>query len=94
MYDIITALGDALRTLATWELNGLLALLYTAWEHLAALVTAGAFAGLLWWTPPGRRSPTLAVKRSRANDRGYWGSASWRCSRLCSRRLPRRCCWP
>ena len=46
MDDIIHALGDALRTLATWELNGLLALLYTAWEHLAALVTAAAFAGL------------------------------------------------
>jgi len=60
MSDIITALGDALRTLATWELNGLLALLYTAWEHLAALVTAGAFAGLLWWTPPGRRSASPA----------------------------------
>jgi hypothetical protein len=53
---IIHALGDALRTVATWELNGLLALLYTAWEHCAALVTAGAFAGLLWWTPAGRRS--------------------------------------
>jgi hypothetical protein len=56
MDGIIHTIGEALRTLATWEFNGLLALLYTAWEHLAALVTAAAFAGLLWWTPPGRRS--------------------------------------
>lgn len=55
MDAIIHATGSALRTAATWELNGLLALLYTAWENIAALVTAGAFAGLLWWTPPGRR---------------------------------------
>jgi hypothetical protein len=58
MSDIITALGDALRTLATWELNGLLALLYTAWAHAAALSAAGAWAALLWWTPPGRRRQT------------------------------------
>lgn len=55
MDAIITAIRDALVALGVWELNGLLALLYTAWEHLAALVTAGAFAALLWWTPPGRR---------------------------------------
>jgi hypothetical protein len=55
MDHIVTTLGETLRTLATWELNGLFALLYTAWGRLAALVTAGAFAGLLWWTPPGRR---------------------------------------
>lgn len=59
MDDIIHALGAALRTAAIWELNGLLALLYTAWAHFAALVTAGAFASLLWWTPPGRRSAHL-----------------------------------
>lgn len=56
MDAIIHATGNALRTAATWELNGLLALLYTAWEHIVALVTAGAFASLLWWTPPERRS--------------------------------------
>ncbi len=57
MDAFIHALGQALRSAAIWELNGLLALLYTAWAHLAALVTAAAFAGLLWWTTPGRRTP-------------------------------------
>jgi hypothetical protein len=56
MDHIITAIRDALVAFGIWELNGLLSLLYTAWEHLTALVTAAAFAGLLWWTPPGRRS--------------------------------------
>ncbi len=55
MSEIITAIREALVAVGAWELNGLLALLYTAWEHLAALVTAGAFAALLWGTPPGRR---------------------------------------
>ena len=55
MDAIIRAIGDALRTGAIWELNGCLALLYTAWAHLAALVVAGAWAALLWWTPPGQR---------------------------------------
>ncbi|OQA41260.1 MAG: hypothetical protein BWY52_02628 [Chloroflexi bacterium ADurb.Bin325] len=56
MNDIIIALRDALRTALIWELNGLLALVYTAWAHLAALATAGAYTALLFWTPPGRRS--------------------------------------
>ena len=70
MSEIITALGDALRTVATWELNGLLALLYTAWEHFAALVTAGAFAAMLWWTPPGRRS-------NRPGREAFTGQRPW-----------------
>ncbi len=45
----------ALRTALTWELNGLLALLYVAWEHVALLVTAGACGWLLWGLPEGRR---------------------------------------
>jgi hypothetical protein len=49
------AILDAIRTLAIWEANGFLALAYAAWEHIAALLVAGAFAALLFWTPPGRR---------------------------------------
>jgi hypothetical protein len=56
MDAIITGLRNALVAFGTWELNGLLAILYTAWEHGAALMAAGAFAVLLFWTPPGRRS--------------------------------------
>jgi len=55
MNDTITAIGAALRTALTWELNGLLALLYVAWEHVALLVTAGACGWLLWGLPEGRR---------------------------------------
>ncbi len=56
MDAFITALRAALVDFGTWELNGLLAILYTAWEHAAALAAAGALAALLFWTPPGRRS--------------------------------------
>ena len=55
MNDTITAIGEALRTALTWELNGLLALLYVAWEHVALLVTAAACGWLLWGLPEGRR---------------------------------------
>jgi len=51
MDQVITAL----RTALTWELNGLLALLYVAWEHVALLITAGACGWLLWGLPVGRR---------------------------------------
>jgi len=54
----IQTLREGLRAAAIWELNGLLALLYTAWAHVAALSAAGAWAALLWWTPPGRRRQT------------------------------------
>jgi hypothetical protein len=54
----IHTLREGLRAAAIWELNGLLALLYTAWAHLPALIAAGAWAALLWWTPPGRRGQT------------------------------------
>ena len=56
MDAFITALRVALVAFGTWELNGLLAILYTAWEHAAALAAAGAFAAMLFWTPPGRQS--------------------------------------
>jgi hypothetical protein len=69
MDGIIHTLREALRAAAIWELNGLLALLYTAWAHLPALITAGAWAALLWprlvvpqrgpWSPPGRRGQTV-----------------------------------
>lgn len=58
MDAFIHTLRETLRAVALWELNGLLALLYTAWAHAAALVAAGAWAALLWWTPPGRRRQT------------------------------------
>jgi hypothetical protein len=51
MDQVITAL----RTALTWELNGLLALLYVAWEHVALLITAGACGWLLWGLPAGHR---------------------------------------
>ena len=56
MDAIIRTIRDALLGFGTWELNGLLAILYTVWEHGAALAAAGAFVALLFWTPPGRRS--------------------------------------
>lgn len=55
MNDTITAIGAALRTALTWELNGLLVLVYTAWAHVALLVTAAACGWLLWGLPEGRR---------------------------------------
>lgn len=55
MNDTITAIGDALRAALTWELNGLLVLLYVAWAHVALLVTAAACGWLLWGLPEGRR---------------------------------------
>ncbi len=55
MNDTITAIGDALRAALTWELNGLLVLIYTAWAHVALLVTAAACGWLLWGLPEGRR---------------------------------------
>ncbi len=42
MDAIIIALRDALVAFGAWELNGLLAIMYTAWEHAAALVAAAA----------------------------------------------------
>ncbi len=62
MNDIITTISDALRAAAIWELNGWLALLYTAWLQLAALITAAACAGLLWWQPSGHPAPVAAQR--------------------------------
>lgn len=70
MDSFIGSLRDALLALGTWELNGLLALLYTAWQHGAALAAAGAFAALLFWTPPGRRS-THAVRDQLSGQRPW-----------------------
>ena len=55
MNDTITVISDALRAALTWELNGLLALIYVAWAHVALLVTAAACGWLLWGLPEGRR---------------------------------------
>ena len=55
MSDFMQTVGAALRTALTWELNGLLALFYVAWAHVALLVTAGACGWLLWGLPEGRR---------------------------------------
>jgi hypothetical protein len=70
MDGIIHTLREALRAAAIWELNGLLALLYTAWVHLPALITAGAWAALLWWMPPGRRGQTVLHEQ-------FSGQRSW-----------------
>jgi hypothetical protein len=56
MDNILHTIGEALRAAAIWEVNGILVLAYTAIRYLAALITAGALAALLWWTPPSRRS--------------------------------------
>lgn len=64
MGDVLQALGQALRTVAIWELNGLLALLYAAWAHLAGLLTAGAWAALLWWGRGGPRGRTPSGERA------------------------------
>ncbi len=45
-----TVLG-ALRAFTLWEVNALLAPVYVAWEHIAALVTLGAVAVLLRGVP-------------------------------------------
>ena len=60
MGDILRAIGEGLRAAALWELNGWLALLYTAGGHVLALLTAAAYAALLWLTPPGRRHASPA----------------------------------
>ena len=57
MSDVIGALGEALRTALIWQLNGFLALLYTTFSYLAALLTAAACFVLLWWQPDGHPAP-------------------------------------
>ena len=63
MDAVIHTLTEALRAVALWGANGCLALLYTAWAHLPALITAGASAALLWLTPQGRRRPPFSGQR-------------------------------
>ena len=60
MGDILRTIGEGLRAAALWELNGWLALLYTAGGPVLALLTAAAYAALLWLTPPGRRHANAA----------------------------------
>ncbi len=55
MTNVLHAIGEALRSAALWEVNCWLALGYTAWAHVLALLAAAAYAALLWLTPPGRR---------------------------------------
>jgi hypothetical protein len=54
----VDAVLGGLRTFALWEINALLALVYVAWEHVAALVTIGAMTVLLRGVPA-----TLASQR-------------------------------
>ncbi|GAB4513510.1 MAG: hypothetical protein Kow0047_25160 [Anaerolineae bacterium] len=48
-------IGHAIRLFGIWELNGLLAILYVAWEHAAGLLVAAAFAALLKRAPQAHR---------------------------------------
>jgi hypothetical protein len=64
MSDIVQAIwhtiGVALRTCGIWELNAILALSYTLWEHAVTVVTIVAFGALLLPAPVG---PTVATSR-------------------------------
>jgi len=50
-----------LRLFLVYEANGLLALLYVLWEHLTALVTAGAMAYLILGAPSAQRTWIMAT---------------------------------
>ena len=63
MDAILHTIGEALRAVALWGANGCLALLYTAYHHLPALITAGGCAALLWLTPAGRQRPQFSGQR-------------------------------
>ena len=60
MDSFIGSLRDTLLAFGTLELNGLLALLYTAWQHGAALAAAGAL----------RRAALLDPARAALDPRG------------------------
>jgi hypothetical protein len=55
MNEFLANLQHGLRTLGIWEINGLFALLYVAWEHAPAMVAALGLAGLLWRSPATQR---------------------------------------
>ena len=58
MSEFMASVRHALRTLAVYEVNGFLVLLYTAWEHITALVVLAA-AGVLAWGAPRNLRPWL-----------------------------------
>lgn len=49
-------LQQTLHTLAIYEANGFLVLSYVIWEHMAALLTLGAFLYLIWQAPSGQQT--------------------------------------
>lgn len=59
MGDAIAAVRHILRTLAVYEVNGLLVVLYTAWEHVTALVVLAACGFLIRYADANLR-PWLA----------------------------------
>lgn len=79
MDHFITALRDALIAFGAWELNGLLAIVYTVWEHVAAPVAAAAYGALLFWTPPGRRpqAPGLGLGPAHPGRDQLSGQRPW-----------------
>lgn len=66
----MTTIIEALRAFFVWEINGLLAVIYVAWGHLPGLLTAGGFAALLFYTPPGRR--TASPLRDQLSGQRPW----------------------
>lgn len=61
MNEFIQTVQDTTHTLAIYELNGLLVLLYVLWENVAGLLAAGACVVLLVKAPEGQRLWVLAV---------------------------------
>lgn len=61
MNEFIENVQHFLKTLALYEVNGLLAIVYVMWEQIAALVTAGAAVELLRRAPDAQRLWILVV---------------------------------
>jgi hypothetical protein len=49
------AVKDALNLLIHYEINGFLAILYVLWEHITAIITAGAMAYFILTAPAAQR---------------------------------------
>ena len=60
MSEWVEAAKTTLKTLAIYEVNGWLFVLYVLWEHVITLATVGAFAGLVWRAPR-EQAPWLLV---------------------------------
>lgn len=55
MDELITTAREILATAALYEVNGILVLLYVAWEHILAIITGSAFVALLAPAPEEQR---------------------------------------